>query len=331
MNTRLEDLFPFCCQQINESKQKQFEVLLNERIRNTVKAHSLLRRLGEQRVLEPGEQARYKISTTAMILPQTGGVPLYFTEFPDEIFIPVNTLGSCMEFDIKYVSSERLDICNKAISNMTEAIIDYEEEGLFRVLVAAATYNTYKQLKLSRLDKKGLKKIIKSFESRGRTLTHLLVSKKEISDLQAADFKVPNSSPTRIVVELGEGTEHEVEIIPVTKLGLAGRYNINHMDSTYGIFKAGPESKFNQYKQKTGAIVKYVNETVEVVRPGETQIYALSLPDESTIKVPIRKEFELFPDPALHRQQKLGYYGWEEIGVGITDITDMQMIVIDRS
>lgn len=35
--------------------------------------------------------------------------------------------------------------------------------------------------------------------------------------------------------------------------------------------------------------------------------------------MPIRQEIQIFEDPALHRQQRAGYYGWGEWGYGVLD------------
>ena len=33
--------------------------------------------------------------------------------------------------------------------------------------------------------------------------------------------------------------------------------------------------------------------------------------------MPIKQELEVFEDPALHRQQRAGFYGWAELGFGV--------------
>jgi len=35
--------------------------------------------------------------------------------------------------------------------------------------------------------------------------------------------------------------------------------------------------------------------------------------------MPVKKTVEIFEDPALHRMQRQGYYGWAEIGFGVLD------------
>ena len=40
--------------------------------------------------------------------------------------------------------------------------------------------------------------------------------------------------------------------------------------------------------------------------------------DDSFV-MPVKKEVEIYEDPALHRHQRQGYYGWAEIGFGVLD------------
>ena len=35
--------------------------------------------------------------------------------------------------------------------------------------------------------------------------------------------------------------------------------------------------------------------------------------------MPMKQALQVFEDPALHRQQRVGYYGWAELGFGVLD------------
>jgi len=44
--------------------------------------------------------------------------------------------------------------------------------------------------------------------------------------------------------------------------------------------------------------------------------------DQSTndsFVMPVREDLKVFEDPALHRQQRAGFYGWAELGFGVLD------------
>lgn len=48
-------------------------------------------------------------------------------------------------------------------------------------------------------------------------------------------------------------------------------------------------------------------------------IVGLDMSKNDSFIMPIKSEVEIFPDPMLHRQQRMGYYGWGEFGFGVLD------------
>lgn len=48
-------------------------------------------------------------------------------------------------------------------------------------------------------------------------------------------------------------------------------------------------------------------------------VVGLDMQDGGSFVMPIKQELSIFPDPALHRQQREGYYGWQEQGFLVAD------------
>ncbi len=48
-------------------------------------------------------------------------------------------------------------------------------------------------------------------------------------------------------------------------------------------------------------------------------VVGLDLSKNDCFVMPMREEFQLFDDPALHRFQRAGVYGWGELGLGVLD------------
>ena len=48
-------------------------------------------------------------------------------------------------------------------------------------------------------------------------------------------------------------------------------------------------------------------------------VVGLDLSKNDSFMMPIRQEVSIFPDDALHRQQRAGFYGWSEYGVAVLD------------
>lgn len=62
-----------------------------------------------------------------------------------------------------------------------------------------------------------------------------------------------------------------------------------------------------------------------VTTSGETQIWGFDLTTNDSLVMPFREELATFDDPTLHRQQKAGFYAWEEFGVACLDSRIVQM------
>ena len=68
-----------------------------------------------------------------------------------------------------------------------------------------------------------------------------------------------------------------------------------------------------------------------VTTAGETQVYGFDLSVNDSLVMPVRKEYEAHDDPTLLRQQKQGFFGWEEVGFALLDSRMVSLGVIDRS
>jgi hypothetical protein len=119
-----------------------------------------------------------------------------------------------------------------------------------------------------------------------------------------------------------------INLHEVYQLGATGRYNINSNATTFGIFQVNGSGLFNNYNPTNENIV---DANGNVTTAGETQIYGFDLSVNDSLVMPIRKEYEAHDDPTLLRQQKQGFFGWEEVGFALLDSRMEQLGVIDRS
>ena len=56
------------------------------------------------------------------------------------------------------------------------------------------------------------------------------------------------------------------------------------------------------------------------VAAGDREIViGLDLSKNDSFVMPIKRQLEVFPDPLMHRQQRVGYYGWQQLGFGVLD------------
>ena len=126
----------------------------------------------------------------------------------------------------------------------------------------------------------------------------------------------------------GMGSIWNVALHEIQHLGATGLYNINGSTSAYGKFLASGADAYNSYTLDNPNVTA-ANGTVTTL--GETQVFAFDLSVNDSLVMPIRKEYEAIDDPVLLRQQKQGFFGWEEIGFACLDSRVLGLGVIDRS
>lgn len=350
MSNQLQNLFPYCCKELNQSKQKQFESLVNGRVSDTLQAHSLLRRLGQVDNLNTLEMAKYLVKSyinKIFILPNIGKLPQVYdlteqTE-DDDIYVPTFSIGTDFEIALGYIG-RRSDLLEKTLIASINYLIDMEDNCLFRLLISSSTFSltekTLNPITAQKFSMTLIKDIIKDFNRRNKILKYIVISEQDRLDLavELEQLHMTTSNTWNLDVNVGK-KKYPISLITHKELGGTGKYNINSFDTDYnhlsnfkkfnGIFKVGSEGNFQDYKPKHLNRLYLDDKDTLCNKPGEIQIYALS--SKIPIHVPVKQQFTFYPDPNLFKQQKFGYYGWEEIGLMLEHTDDIQMVVIDRS
>lgn len=334
----------------NEEARKAVAQAISTPILQLVRDASLARQLFAVEELEEGAQASYPIAddfeAPVWILPKIGYVPQNYIEAPgEEVYVPVFTIGTSFDWSLKYARDGRIDIAQRAMRNAARTIIDYEEESAWRLLAPAATSAfPGKGLLGPRpapiveinggpaagfLSKELMNQMMIKMERNRRTLTDVYVAPEDMGDIREwGDQQVDDTTRREIWIGSGTSSIYGVRLHKVHQLGATGRYNINSNDSAAGIFRVGGGGKFNDY-QPTNA--NKVDADGNLVLAGETQIYGFDLTSNDSLVMPIKQDLEFWDDQNLHREQKQGFYGWEELGMAVLDTRMIVMGVIDRS
>jgi hypothetical protein len=126
----------------------------------------------------------------------------------------------------------------------------------------------------------------------------------------------------------GMGAIWNIQLHEMMHLGGPGKFNINGSTAAYGIFQADVAGDYNDYHLDNPNVV---DADGQVTTAGETQVWGFDMTANDSLVMPIRQEFEVYPDPTLHRRQKQGFYGWEEVGFACLDSRMLGLGVIDRS
>lgn len=330
---------------------KAFAQALTVPILQEIKDASIMRQLFAVERLAPGAQAVYPVAddfdVPVFVLPGLGYVAQNFVEgVGEEVYVPTFSIASSADWKVTYARDSRVDIPERAARNVARAIADFEEESGWRVIVPGGTTNFSGQGLLGArnapiyqvpssstgekfLSKELLNLMLVGMKRVRRSLTDLYISPEDAADIREwTDTQVDPITRREIFQASGMGKIWNINLHEVYQLGATGRYNINQNGALFGIFQVNGSGDFNDY---TPTNVNTVDANGNVTTAGETQIWGFDMSVNDSLVMPIRKEYEAHDDPTLLRQQKQGFFGWEEVGFALLDSRMVSMGVIDRS
>jgi hypothetical protein len=337
---------------LNPARPKNSDDIMaatSEMIRQRINEYSLARKICGLHNLTQGEPPSYPVdeqtfTKPAWILPGLGYVAQEVFELgADEIHVPLLSIAAAKDWMLRYVEENRTDIFIKAIDMTARALVCYEEEALWRLLIPMATAGfggagvvpgyTAPIVKSSsgHITLDLLKSMSKIIQGYGKKLKTLLVSPEDFAEIEELfSVKVNATTGQRYInfYEEDESDHWDIEVFEVNDLGMKGKFNVNGNASEWGPFRGSPESNsFNDYHIESPNIF---DENGNLVRAGETQIYGLSEDVRDYIRMPIKEEYTAHNDPTLLRRQKVGFFGWATVGFGCLDPSCIVMGAIDR-
>lgn len=329
---------------------REFAQALTTPILQEIRLRSVVRELFSEEVLAPGAQAVFPVADDfdipVWVLPGLGYVAQNFIEgVGEDVYVPTFTITASADWKLTYARDGRIDIAERAARNMARSVAEYEEESGWRVIVPAGTTDFSGQGLLSArsapiyevaagdpgagyLSKELINKMLVGFVRNDRQMTDLWISPEDAADIREwTDTDIDPVTRREIFQAAGMGRIWNVQLRELKHLGAVGKFNINDSTSTFGLFKDTAGS-FNDYTVTNGNVV---DANGQVTTAGETQVWGFDLSVNDSLVMPVRAPFEVFEDPTLHRKQKMGIYGWEEVGFACLDSRMLGLGVIDRS
>jgi hypothetical protein len=333
------------------SAYKEFCAAIKTPILQEIKLVSTVRELFAVETLGPGATAMYPVADDfelpVWILPGLGHVAQNFIEgVGEDVFVPTFTIDTAAEWKLSYARESRIDIAASAARKAARAIAEYEEESGWRILGPASTTNfaatgllkarnapVYEVAAAGSgagyLSKELINKMIIGFQRTGRALTDLWVAPEDAADIREwTETDIDPVTRREIFQAAGMGRIWNVQLHVLPHLGQQGKFNINDSTSSYGIFKADAADDYNDYHLDSPNVV---DSNGAVTTAGETQIWGFDMTANDSLVMPIKQEFQVFDDSTLHRRQKQGFYGWEEVGFACLDSRMIALGIIDRT
>lgn len=296
--------------------QRALAAALSEPLRKGIFDADNLGGIFTRQVLAPGAQANYQldfvrpgeedINFTALTLPKQGRVPERHVE-GDELWVPTFRIANAIDWDLRYARDARWDIVSRALDVYRQGFVrKINEDGWHTLLAAADARGLVVNDSLAQngqFTKELISKMITAMTRNaggnggaGR-LTDVYLSMEAVEDVRGWDIS-----------EIDDVTRREI-------LTSAGR----NMMLLYGV-RLHPMTEFGVGQEYQLYLTNVLGRSVTGVDAGDQEfVVGLDLSTNDSFVQPVRQELQTFEDPALHRQQRAGIYGWMEHGFAVLD------------
>ena len=304
-------------QNVAVAAQRQFAKALELPLRKGVLVGNILGNIFETMNIEPGTSTEFPLDLLAPGLegehvaytnPGHGSIPQRSVE-SDFVTIPTYSITSSIDYLLRYAREARWDIAGRAAQVMEAGFVKkMNDDGWHTLLAAGVDRNilVYDGDATPGLFTKRFVSLMQTVmrrnaggntgsANRGR-LTDLYVSPEALEDIRNWGLDQVDEVTRREIYTATEGSAPLTRIFGVTlhdldELGEGQEYQNFFLSGLSGALQASD---------------------LELV-------VGLDQTSTDSFIMPMKMPLQVFEDPTLHRQQRVGYYGWMELGFGVLD------------
>ena len=296
--------------------QTEFAQALTTPLREGVLVGNILGDIFETIQVEPGSTTEYPLD---LISPGLEGEHVAYTNpghgrIPERaveshyVMIPTYSITSSIDYLLRYAREARWDVAARASQVMQAGFVKkMNDDGWHTLLAAGVDRNilVYDGDATAGFFTKRLVSLMQTVmrrnaggntgsANRGR-LTDLYLSPEALEDVRNWGFsEISDQDRSRIYNTTGEG--------PVTNVFGVALHDLDEL---------GEGQEYQNFF--TGALGGAVEASdLELV-------IGLDQGTNDSFIMPQKEALQVFTDPMLHRQQRVGYYGWMELGFGVLD------------
>lgn len=297
--------------------QREFAQAMVVPLRKAVLIGSTIEGIFQQVPLEPGATAEYPLDLIAPGMegehvaytnPGHGRIPERAVE-SDYVAITTYNIASSIDWLLRYSKEAKWDVAGRAMEIMRVGFTKKMNDDAWHTLLAAGVDRNILVYDADAPAGMFTKRLVSLMQNamrrnsggntgsvgRGR-LTDLYVSPEALQDIRNWGLDQVDEVTRR---EIYLATENGA---PITRIfGV----NIHDMD------ELGVGQEYQQF---------FINQLGGALASGDAElVVGLDLSSNDSFVMPIKSPIEIFEDPMLHRQQRMGYYGWTEVGFGVLD------------
>ena len=259
-------------------------------------------------LLAPGTEGDY----VAFTMPGCGYIPQTQVE-GDRLTIPTYYIGASIDTCLQYIRDARWDVLRRMMEVLQgQHVKKMNNDGWHTLLAAGYDRNiiAYDSVATAGQFTKRLVSLMQlgmrrngggNSASSGRgMLTDLFISPEAMEDIR--DWNVD---------QIDEITRREI-FVANSENALSRIFGVN----LHVIDELGVDQEYELYYEVQ------LNGSVGGGLPTDKQEIVVGLdlsPNSNSFVMPVREELKVFPDPALHRQMRAGFYSWQELGFAVLD------------
>lgn len=256
-------------------------------------------------LLGPGEESDHVAYTN----PGHGRVPERTVE-GDYVMIPTYSVTNAIDYLLRYAREARWDIVGRAAQVLEAGFVKkMNDDGWHTLLAAGVDRNilVYDADAAAGQFTKRLIGLLKNVMRRNAGGNSASIKRGRCTDIYLSPEGVEDVRNWG-VDQLDEVSRREVYVSADDGGAVSRIFGVN----LHAIDELGESQEYQNYftSQLSGSLGP--SSDVELV-------VGLDLAANDSFVMPIKQEVTLFEDPALHRQQKAGMYGFAEIGFGVLD------------
>jgi len=303
--------------QVASAAQHEFAKALELPLRKGVLVGNILGDIFETFTVEPGASTEYPLDLVSPGLegehvaytnPGHGRVPERSVE-SDFVTIPTYGITSSVDYLIRYARDARWDVAARAMQVMEAGFVKkMNDDGWHTLLAAGVDRNVlvFDGDATAGMFSKRLVSLMQTVmrrnaggntgsANRGR-LTTMYVSPEALEDVRNWGLDQVSDAVRTTIYNAPEGGA------PITRIFGVDLRDLDELGEgqEYQLF----------YQSALGGAVQASD--LELV-------IGLDQTSRDSFIMPMKQALQVFEDPTLHRQQRIGYYGWAELGFAVLD------------
>jgi len=306
-------------QQVAFAAQREFASALETPLRKGVLSGNILGDIFEMTPVEAGATTEYPLDLLApglegehiaYVNPGHGRIPERTVE-GDFVTIPTYGITNSIDYLLRFARDARWDIATRAMQVMEAGFVKkMNDDGWYTILAAAVDRNilVFDGDATAGMFSKRLVSLMQTTMrrnsggntgsgSRGR-MTDLYVSPEALEDVRNWGLDQIDEVSRREIYKAEEGGA------PITRI-----FGVNLRD----LDELGVGQEYQTLFTSTDGL----NGSIQA--SDQELVIGLDQSANDSFIMPIKENVQVFDDPVLHRSQRVGFYGWAEMGFGVLD------------